>query len=69
MTAPTSAWDTNVLPVLYESILAVGGDGLDSSMNVLHAANKTLLKVATVVTFTACEFYYDTNKNTCVVVS
>lgn len=53
----------------YESILAVGGGGLDSSVNVLHAANKTLLKVAMVVTFTACEFYYDTNKNTCVVVS
>lgn len=51
----------------YESVLAVDGSGLDSSVNVLYAVNKTL-KVATAVAFMVCAFYCDTNKNTCEVV-
>lgn len=51
----------------YESVPTMDGSGLDSSVNVLYAANKTL-KVATAVAFMVCAFYYNTNKNTCVVV-
>lgn len=45
----------------YESVLAVDGSGLDSSVNVLYVANKTL-KVAKAVAFMVCAFYYNTKK-------